>query len=125
MIKLKPIIFGVLTEITLFLLLLCAMSFLAGSLGNVTGEGYGLAMEMFSALAVLVGAFVAARCAWEKGAIYGTAAAAIWILLRVILTLAMGGVISPSALAIKAVILLALGFTGGAMGIGKRQKRMI
>lgn len=125
MIKVKALILGVVSQIVLFLVLMCLLAVAAGSFGNIKESGYLLVIEAISAVSVLAGAFLSARLAWERGAVYGVLVAFIWIILRVVFCMIMALPIEPISLVIKAAILLGLGVVGGALGIGKRNVRMI
>ncbi|MEG1426844.1 MAG: TIGR04086 family membrane protein, partial [Oscillospiraceae bacterium] len=125
MFKLKLLILGVFLETGIFTGLLCLLAFLSKTLGDVRGSGYSLALELIACFSVFLGAFITARLAWEKGAIYGGITAAVFIILRVILSAIFTGSMEFSVVLIKSIILLGIGLVGGAMGIGVKKRKRI
>lgn len=125
MLSIKKILIGIGVQVITFLFLFVLIVIAASKAGNVTNSGYILALEIASYVSVTLGAFTAARLAWERGLVYGLIISIFWIIVRImtLIFLSEADVIISSP--IKVLIILAIGLCAGAFGVTGRKNKII
>ena len=114
MLKIKPIIIGIITALLVFSLLLISECLITDKLANLNDNLLLSFSYVFLLLAVFTGGFVSALIAKGRGLIYGFAVAAV---IAVIITVAalIGG--WGSVVLLRAIGSLPAGAVGGIVGI--------
>ncbi len=119
MLKTKNLILCVVMQLVLFSLFFLLIVFTALRFGGVNSSNYILAMEISSYLSVMIAGFFGARIAWEKGGVYSLVMAGVWVVIRLGISLVMGNEFDFQSYIIKSLIILAVGFLSGVLGVAK------
>ena len=116
MLKIRPMIIGVVTTVVVFAVLLLGECLISDKLENnnealLTGFGY-----VFILMSVFAGAFVSAMTAKGRGLIYGAVLSSLFAAIMLILYFVMGGT-ELGVVLMRALGCVPAGVVGGAAGI--------
>ena len=116
MLKIRSLLFGLFSSVTLFLLLLFVEAFATDKLGKMNEPLLSNFSYIFMLLSVFIGGFLAALSAKGRGLICGAIIAGTWLVLTVVISLIMGTE-DLLPIIVRAIGLLPAGIIGGGVGI--------
>ncbi len=123
MFKIKAIVVGFVTQLSIFLLLMAVMASVCVSVGSVSYITYDLFTKIIWVLAVFCGGFMSAKIANEKAIMYASAMMILWVISSLVLVLGFGGGINPLNLSIQIFTAELSAVVGAVMGMIVRKNR--
>ncbi len=118
---LRPIVWGVIVGAVVGLVFLLASAAVMASMQVPTGVVLPLALAIVS-IAALAGGFGAARCARERGLLYGAGCGLVLFLIVTLAGFGMEQTAPGASLLLKAALSVGFGALGGVLGVNSKQR---